>query len=348
MAQINRVLFYNGVRANPFGGRLAQQNVDGCNAILDAWERSPLADGDLHKLGYIFATVFGETGTMKWDVREGAPRGETRTAYFTRMYDIRGSRPHKAIELGNDQPGDGAKYYGRGPSQITGKGNYAKFGKRLNLDLVNNPDAALEKGPAFAILFDGMFHGLFTGRKLGDYFDGQDHGDAEMKRRRIAARAIINGRDKAEQFARVAAAFTMALKAATVGRAALFDAADVLSPVLVPRRLPGLFGGPVAPPLRPQVEAPDMPEALEGVAPSIISAAVREATGGKVQLPVDGKPLLQSLTVNGALLAGVPGILGAITAIQDRLIAVLVVAMIVAGVGLVITGRVKIKNEAGV
>jgi putative chitinase len=347
MALINRTLFYNTVRANPFGGRLTQQNVDGCGAILDEWERSH-ADDDLHKLGYILSTVFGETGTMRWDVREGVPKGETRQSYFTRMYDIRGSRPKKALELGNDQPGDGAKYYGRGPSQITGKANYAKFGKLLGLDLVNKPDLALEKTVAIAILFAGMFNGLFTGRKLGDYFDGQDHPDAEMKRRRVAARAIINGKDKAEQFARVAAAFTMALKSATVGRTALFDAADMLAPVLAPARLPGLFGGPVAPPLRPQVEAPDLPEVLEGVAPSVISAAVREATGGKVRLPVDGKPLVQSLTINGAMLAGIPGVIGAVTAIQDRLVALAIIACAVVGVGLVVFGRVKIKNEAGV
>jgi putative chitinase len=348
MASINRTLFYNVVRANPFGGVLTQQNVDGCNAILDEWDRAHAAE-DINKLGYILATVFGETGTMRWDVREGVPKGETRQSYFTRMYDIRGARPKKALELGNDQPGDGAKYYGRGPSQCTGKRNYRLFGSRLGIDLVANPDAALEKTVAIRILFDGMFHGLFTGRKLGDYFDGLPHDEAEMKRRRIHARAIINGTDKAEKFARLAAAFTMGLRTATVGRTALFDAADVLAPLLPPKRLPGLFGMPVAPPLRPQLDTPDLPDALQDLAPAAISAAVREATGGKITLPIDkGKPLLQSLTVNGALLAGVPGILGAITSIQDRVVAILVVLVIVAGVGLVVTGRVRIKQEAGV
>jgi len=43
-------------------------------------------------------------------------------------------------EGGNDQPGDGYKYRGRGFNQITYKDTYRKYGKLLNLDLVNNPD----------------------------------------------------------------------------------------------------------------------------------------------------------------------------------------------------------------
>lgn len=54
-------------------------------------------------------------------------------AIFNRTYGNR---------LGNTAPGDGYKYRGRGIFQITGKGAYAEYGKRIGLDLVGNPDLA--------------------------------------------------------------------------------------------------------------------------------------------------------------------------------------------------------------
>ena len=56
--------------------------------------------------------------------------------------------------LGNTQPGDGPRYKGRGYIQLTGRANYAYFGKKLGLDLVGNPDLALRADVAARIVVE--------------------------------------------------------------------------------------------------------------------------------------------------------------------------------------------------
>ena len=53
-------------------------------------------------------------------------------------------------DLGNEKD-EGYKYRGRGIIQLTGKNNYAYYGKKLNIDLVNNPDLAKEPDTAMEI-----------------------------------------------------------------------------------------------------------------------------------------------------------------------------------------------------
>ncbi len=62
-------------------------------------------------------------------------------AYFTRMYE---HNVRLARRLGNTQPGDGARYRGRGIIQLTGRFNYARFGRELGLDLEGQPETAAE------------------------------------------------------------------------------------------------------------------------------------------------------------------------------------------------------------
>lgn len=42
-------------------------------------------------------------------------------------------------DLGNTKPGDGKRYKGRGPLQLTGRANYRTFGQALGLNLEDDP-----------------------------------------------------------------------------------------------------------------------------------------------------------------------------------------------------------------
>ena len=64
-----------------------------------------------------------------------------------------------ATTLGNVDPGDGKRYKGRGPIQITGRANYRRFGDLLGIDLESDPARAAMPDLAFRIA------GLFWSKK---------------------------------------------------------------------------------------------------------------------------------------------------------------------------------------
>ncbi|MEN9886064.1 MAG: hypothetical protein RL758_642 [Pseudomonadota bacterium] len=45
-------------------------------------------------------------------------------------------------DLGNTSPGDGKRFKGRGPIQITGRANYRRFGRIIGIDIERHPEAA--------------------------------------------------------------------------------------------------------------------------------------------------------------------------------------------------------------
>ena len=118
---------------------------------------------DARHLAYILATALHETAfTMK-----------PITEYGTMVY-LQGKKYWP--------------YIGRGYVQLTWAYNYEKYG------IKNSPEKALEPDRAAYIIVDGMEKGIFTGKKLSDYFNSTAS-DA------INARRIVNGTDKAQAIA---------------------------------------------------------------------------------------------------------------------------------------------------
>ena len=74
-----------------------------------------------------------------------------------------------ASKLGNTQPGDGKRYMGRGPIQITGRFNYKAMGAKLGMDLERFPELLDE--PQAACRSSGAF---WDGKGLNAYADSGD------------------------------------------------------------------------------------------------------------------------------------------------------------------------------
>jgi putative chitinase len=142
---------------------------------------------DLRCLAYCFATALWETEFTLLPIREqGEGRGKP--------YGIR-------------DPATGQIYYGRGYVQTTWKTNYAKLKRLLGVDFVLHPDLLLEPQYAAPAMFVAMERGIYTGKRLADYFN--QHAEDPVN-----ARRIINGLDRAETIAGYYRSFKRALTAA--------------------------------------------------------------------------------------------------------------------------------------
>ncbi|WP_454689813.1 glycoside hydrolase family 19 protein [Achromobacter aloeverae] len=105
-----------------------------------------------------------------------------------------------ARKLGNTQPGDGLRFKGRGPIQITGRGNYTRYGELLKLDLVGHPEQAADPAAGFRIA--GLFwerNGLNALADAGRFDDitgrinGGQNGAEDRRRLYALALEVLRG-----------------------------------------------------------------------------------------------------------------------------------------------------------
>lgn len=181
---IDKVKFYQELRNKKLFKILSQTQVDTIDAILNECELQGV--NDVRQIAYVFATAYWEChNPRKPELRITPMREFGGEAYLK-------SKPYYP-------------YYGRGLSQLTHLTNYKKEAKRLNLDLVNNPDLILDIPVAANSHVYCMKNGIYTGKKLSDYINDQKC-DFE------GARKIINGVDKKAEIAAIAQKFLTCLQ----------------------------------------------------------------------------------------------------------------------------------------
>jgi putative chitinase len=204
---INRSFFFDHLGSTLYPKGFSQMQVEGHQAVLDAWGREH-AQKDDRWLAYVLATAYHETGRALQPVTENLNYSAERllAVFPTRFTPGEAKRYARRPERianrvyggrlgnGNEASGDGWRYRGRGLVQITGRSNYAKFG------LEDDPDRALELDIAVRLLIDGMIAGTYTGKRLADYFHGDE---ADW----VNARKIINRLDRAADVASYAKSY---------------------------------------------------------------------------------------------------------------------------------------------
>lgn len=179
---MSRQAFFDSIRRDFYPNGLNQKQVDNINLIVSEFEPY----NNLHWIAYGLATAYHETGGTLEPIEEyGKGKG----------------RAYGKTER------TGKVYFGRGFIQLTWLDNYHTFTNRLGIDLVNQPDLALQPNISTQIMVLGMVKGLFTGVSLADF----THADGTLDY--IRARTIVNGKDKAALIASYAEKFYDALTA---------------------------------------------------------------------------------------------------------------------------------------
>ena len=172
------------------GGRLGTEGSDGRKAeLIKAMDVGGITDQKSKAM--LMATVDHESG--------GFTRNEENLNYSAKRLQEVFPKYYKTAEaaradegnpeaiantvyggrMGNSEVGDGYKYRGRGAIQLTGKAQYAAMGNKLGIDLVNNPDLAMDP--------------KYSAQIAVQHWKGSGANQAAMAGDQVRARKLTNG-----------------------------------------------------------------------------------------------------------------------------------------------------------
>lgn len=190
--KLNRKTFFAEIKSvfpGGYEGRKGKGRIAGLDVILDEFEAR--GDVEVDELAYILATTIWETAYTVQPIKEGGGEAYLKSKKYW-------------------------PWYGRGYVQLTWEKNYKFVGDKIGVDLISDPELALNPKVAVKILFDGMLEGWFTGKKLSDYLDGHQEADTDDAKEFENARRIINGVDRKKEIAKIALKVDRAIRKAEV------------------------------------------------------------------------------------------------------------------------------------
>lgn len=271
---LNMTALFAAIKKPLFGGKFAQETVDGLNDLKLAFDQH--GSGDPRHFANILGQVYHEsvfTMAPQKEQYNGSPE-----SYFAKY-----GTGSLAVRLGNKSVADGVKYFGRGQIQITGRGNYQKFSDILGVDLINKPDQALDPSISSRIAVIGMTQGKFTGKKLSDYLNDKVTDWAQCRR-------IVNGMDKADKIATYSKQFYAAIQAATITTvltaSSKTEATSALSAVMGGDKFPTVAVANAAPtPTIPVVPPPEPPAPTAAQRPTTYVQTGQILAGSLVAIP---------------------------------------------------------------
>ncbi|MBZ5522457.1 MAG: hypothetical protein LAP21_09480 [Acidobacteriia bacterium] len=205
MRGLARAMVPGGAQADKTGQNNIQRNLP---LILEQFKRLGIDDPEMVK--YALATLNSENSSFRSSdegitfdkivngkLVKGNTSGDEKSPHnppFDR-YDNRKN-------LGNTEPGDGQRFKGRGFVQLTGRANYAEMEQRTGLKLLEHPELAADPHNAAIIYAEYL---KMHEPALRAAFKNDDL---------VAARAVVNGRNKDTYLPNGLAAFLRSYKSA--------------------------------------------------------------------------------------------------------------------------------------
>ena len=150
---------------------------DSLKSVLKFMEKDPKIDS-IKKGAYLLATakIEADYSLQRWEADyvcklQGMPYKDKPCQTALDYYRSTDGKKNY-YTLGTDNRG--LPYFGRGLIQLTGKGNYDTYGKLIGVDLVNNPELALQPDTSYKIATTYMANRKYGGKNTFEWVESDN------------------------------------------------------------------------------------------------------------------------------------------------------------------------------